>query len=413
MGRDGGGVRAASASSIEITFQYQGVRCRERVQLKPTTANLKKAELHKAAIEHAILGGTFDYAKTFPNSKKALAFKTPEDRQNLGVYLLEWLDKKKAQLKSSTAEHYREMIAGRLIPMFGHLSLGELSRKHVRDRLSQYKVGNKTMTNLQSCLRSSLDDAVEDEILEINPMVGWNYKNREELKEDDDVDPFTVEEQEALLAATPRDQRAQMIFSFWTGLRPSELIALEWGDVDWIGGSVRIVRAKTRAANSPETPKTASGRRTVKLLKPALDALTQQKALTFLAGGRIFMNPHSGEPWEESGRIRKLLWLPAMKKSGVRYRRPYQTRHTYASMMLSAGEHPMWVASQMGHKDWTMIARIYGRWMPSADTGAGSKAEALFGANAKVMTTSPLQAAIYATATKDTKVASIVTGPCQ
>jgi len=55
--------------------------------------------------------------------------------------------------------------------------------------------------------------------------------------------------------------------------------------------------------------------------------------------------------------------------------------HTYASMMLSAGEHPMWVAKQMGHTDWTMIARVYGRWMPSADIHAGSKASALWAPN--------------------------------
>lgn len=47
-------------------------------------------------------------------------------------------------------------------------------------------------------------------------------------------------------------------------------------------------------------------------------------------------------------------------------------------MMLSAGEHPMWVAKQMGHTDRTMIARVYGRWMPSADLNAGEKAENLW-----------------------------------
>lgn len=82
---------------------------------------------------------------------------------------------------------------------------------------------------------------------------------------------------------------------------------------------------------------------------------------------------------ENAGHIKQgLARLPAMKKAGVRYRRPYQTRHTYASMMLSAGEHPMWVAKQMGHTDWTMIVRVYGRWMPSADTDAGNKAEKLW-----------------------------------
>ena len=46
-------------------------------------------------------------------------------------------------------------------------------------------------------------------------------------------------------------------------------------------------------------------------------------------------------------------------------------------MMLSAGKNPMRVAKQMGDKDWPLIAKVHGRWMPSADVGAGGRAEAL------------------------------------
>ncbi|MGH8865665.1 MAG: site-specific integrase [Burkholderiales bacterium] len=305
----------------------------------------------------------------------------------------EWLEVKRKQLKSSTTEHYRQLITGQLTPMFGTLAIGDLTRKHVRDAMAALTVSNKTLTNLQSCLRSALNDAVEDELLEMNPIAGWNYRNREAPKEEDDVDPFTAQEQAAILAALPDDRRAQVQFALWTGLRPSELIALEWGDIDWIAGMVRIVRAKTRAAVSPESPKTTSGRRTIKLLRPAREALLQQKPLTFMANSFVFCNPVTREPWQHSEEIRKVLWLPAIRKAGVRYRRPYQTRHTYASMMLSAGEHPMWVASQMGHRDWAMIARVYGRWMPSADTGAGGRAEQLFAGNDSLMTASALEAA--------------------
>ncbi len=56
----------------------------------------------------------------------------------------------------------------------------------------------------------------------------------------------------------------------------------------------------------------------------------------------------------------------------------YQTRHTYASMMLSAGEHPMWVAQQMGHSDWAMIRKTYGRWMPDTELDSGGKAVSTF-----------------------------------
>jgi len=48
-------------------------------------------------------------------------------------------------------------------------------------------------------------------------------------------------------------------------------------------------------------------------------------------------------------------------------------------MMLTAGESPVWLAQQMGHSDFTMIARTYGRWIPDAVPDAGGKAEALFG----------------------------------
>lgn len=48
-------------------------------------------------------------------------------------------------------------------------------------------------------------------------------------------------------------------------------------------------------------------------------------------------------------------------------------------MMLSAGESPLWVAKQMGHSDWTMIARVYGRWIPDAVPDAGEKAVRVFG----------------------------------
>src|SRR5438874_4124793 len=81
------------------------------------------------------------------------------------------------------------------------------------------------------------------------------------------------------------------------------------------------------------------------------------------------------------------MWIPALKKAGVRYRKPYQTRHTYASMMLMAGENPMWVAKQMGHTDWSLTAKRYSRWIPSDMPDAGQKAVKLwshFGHNRSV-----------------------------
>lgn len=362
---------------------YRGVRCRERVALKPTAANLKRAENHRAAILHAIELGTFDYAATFPASKNAAKFQevntAPGDLMTVGDYLDKWLDRQKLQLKASSYEGYRKIVIGQLDPWFGKLKLSELKRKNVRERLSVHPAGNKTLGNIQSVLRAALTDAVDDELLEVNPLVGFTYRKAEGPKEEDDIDPFDRDEQAAILAAMEGQGRNLVQFAFWTGMRTSELVALDWADVDLLRGVVRVSRALTQHSDAPEGTKTSAGRREVKLLQAAAEALVAQKAHTYLVGAEVFQNPQSLARWAGDQPIRKTLWQYALKRAGVRYRYPYQTRHTYASMMLSSGEHPMWVARQMGHKDWSMIIRRYGRWMPDADSQAGSRAEAVFG----------------------------------
>lgn len=377
------GVRAGSETTITIDFYYQGQRCRERLKLKPTPANLKRAAQHRAAIIDAINKGVFDYPTTFPFSKNAAKFSANPKAHGLtiGEWLHTWLDIKRPTLKASTVDGYRKLIDGRLIPAFGDILITDLKKSHVREWGSKQTVSNKTIGNIISPLRDSLTDAVEDEIIEVNPLAGWAYRNKERPKsEDDDIDPFTIDEQAAILDALAGQGKNLIQFALWTGLRTSELVALDWGDIDWHRKEICVSRAITQASKEAETTKTSSGIRRVKILAPAMEALIAQKQHTFLAGNEIFQNPRTLERWEGDQPIRKTLWTHALKRANVRYRNPYQTRHTYASMMLSAGEHPMWVAKQMGHKDWTMIARRYGKWMPDAAPDAGSLAVQVFSA---------------------------------
>jgi integrase len=268
-----------------------------------------------------------------------------------------------------------------LIPAFGHLYLSALKRRDIREWASWQNVSNKRIANLLSPLRVALQEAVDDELIEANPLYGWSFRRREKPKQGDDVDPFSTEEQNAIMRALTGQGRNLVQFAFWTGLRTSELVALEWDDIDWHRDTVRVSRACTQAATEAESPKTRSSMRDVKLLPLALAALqAQREHSTFHDSGRIFLNPRTSEPWTGDQPIRRTLWGHALRRAGVRYRRPYQTRHTYASMMLSAGESPLWVAQQMGHADWTMIARVYGRWIPDADPEAGAKATKVFGA---------------------------------
>lgn len=378
--RERSGVKAISETSIQITFTFQGVLCRERVKLQPTPANLKRAENHRAAILDAIERGTFDYGATFPDSPRRYKFVVVVGE---GILLEEWLEKwlkrQEQHLKASTFDGYRKTVNNVLIPAFGRKMVADLKRSDVRAWCEEQTATNKRLSNVQSVLRKALQDALDDELIDINPMHGWKFTRREAVKTVDSIDPLSAEEQQAILESCKDPQHRNLFeFAFWSGLRTSELCALEWGDIDWLKGFVRVRRAMTRAADEPEDPKTRRGARDVKILPAALRALIAQKAHTFMADQYVFHDPRYGQPWDGDQSIRAGAWIPALRKAGVRYRNPYQTRHTYASMMLTAGESPIWVASQMGHADTAMIFRNYGRWIPDALPEAGGKAAAMF-----------------------------------
>lgn len=62
---------------------------------------------------------------------------------------------------------------------------------------------------------------------------------------------------------------------------------------------------------------------------------------------------------------------------GLKYRRPYETRHTAATLWLAAGEAPEWIARQMGHSNTKMLFEIYSRFVPNLTRQDGSAFERL------------------------------------
>lgn len=73
----------------------------------------------------------------------------------------------------------------------------------------------------------------------------------------------------------------------------------------------------------------------------------------------------------------KRIWYPLLRHLGLRKRRPYQTRHTAATLWLAAGENPEWIARQMGHTTTEMLFRVYSRYVPNLTRRDGSAFERL------------------------------------
>lgn len=377
MGKNDG-IREASKTSYEINFTYRGQACRERIKLKPSATNRKRIEHHLGAIKNAINNDTFDYAVTFPDSKNRFKY-IPTAGQGLllSEYLDNWIEAKKKTIKASTYLSYSKACK-LIIKEFHGTYLSDLKRSAIKLWLSKLTTTNKNITNLQSVLRSALQDAVDDDIIEINPLYGWKYTNKEAPKKEDDVDPFSVDEQRDILSALDGQNRNMFEVFFWTGLRPSELIALEWDDIDFRRNIIKVTKALTQASDDFESTKTRAGNREVKILAPAMNALINQKAYTLLKNKEIFQNPKTNERWIGDRPIRNGVWRPALRKAKVRYRRPYQTRHTYASMMLTAGESIAWLAKQLGHSSIITTMNVYAKYVKDALPDAGNNAVKMF-----------------------------------
>ncbi len=362
----------AFRSSIRIDFSFRGMRCRETLKLEPTKAHLKYAERLRGEILNAISLGTFNYADYFPKSKRARVFGHAWKKITVSQLLKDYMAIAEKTLEPSTVNGYRKVCDAHLFPAFGDIALRELSPIIIRNWLTGLNLTIKTVRNILIPLRNMLDQALNDGLIEKNPLdkiVLSKLLNKETSKSDWEVDPFDKEEIKIILTEATGQSRNLFQFAFFTGLRTSELIALEWNDIDWLKGTLRVTRAIV--LKQEKGTKTKAGVRDVLLLPPALEALKAQKAYTYLEGNRIFYNPRTNAPWETDAQIRKTCWIHILKKAKVRYRNPYQTRHTYASMMLSASENPLWVANQMGHKNTEMINKRYARWIPDKSTIAG------------------------------------------
>jgi integrase len=360
------GVRARSPRSIEIDFYYLGQRCREVIKIPPTKTNFKFAKNKRATILHEIGIGTFNYAVHFPDSRRAVTLGKLTNK-TVGEALEDFLRNTRRSYEASTLRGYKSAIYFHLIPAFGKTLIRKLTTNDIKVWMNSLAISGKRINNVLIPLRIVLSDAYMDGLIDSNP--ADRVKNVPHRYPE--PNPFKPEEMRLILENCDPQSRNLFQFAFWSGLRTSELIALEWGDIDFAKGVIRVSRASVKRII--KQPKTHAGKREVLILPFAREALERQKEFTLSLGGRIFHNPKTNQPWEIDTQIRGTAWLPAITAAGIPYRNPYQTRHTYASMLLSAGENPMWVAQQMGHEDWGMIRKRYGRWIPEVDTTAGSK----------------------------------------
>lgn len=143
--------------------------------------------------------------------------------------------------------------------------------------------------------------------------------------------------------------------------------ALKWVRVDFPQGKILI--REGRVLGQTGIPKTAGSLRDIDMLPPVREALTAQKASSWLLGGYLFLDGKQQQVNQELFRMK--AWEPMLKPLGVRYRPPYQMRHTFAILAISVGENINWVARMLGHQIPVMTLEKNNRYVPNLTQSDG------------------------------------------
>ncbi|WP_010323668.1 tyrosine-type recombinase/integrase [Marinobacterium stanieri] len=365
-----------NSEAIQIAFTYKGVECRETLKLPATAGNLRYAENLRHEIMAEIERGTFNYQEKFPESKRAARFGFNTSKPFLKQLFEEALEFKKKQLKGSSIKAYSSSLKTHLIPQFGHLRIDHITSKMIREWFITSGLSAKSLRNHRVMLDLVLDTAVQDGLIETNPSAPIKLEHilpKKKLTSKYKPDPLNKDEIRAVIDAADDWYRQMIITWIFTGVRPGELIALRWSDIDFKNRIIHITKAQVMG--SEDTPKTSTSMRDIDMLPMVYDALQEQRKHTYFsqgAKGYVFVSKHKKWHFSDHRSLGRAAWNPAVKASGIRHRNQYQARHTFASQMLTEGNDPWWLARQMGHKGVEMINRVYGQWIPN---NSGSKYE--------------------------------------
>jgi integrase len=380
-----GNVRARKETGkLVLDFRYQNQRCREQTLLTDTPANRKKLEKLLERIEAEIVLGSFDYARHFPNSRMVAKFAAINDRvaeahgatPKFKDFSRQWYAEMEVSWRESYRETIRNVLFKRLLDEFGEKRVDHITKAEImqfRAQLGKVVRGNGKgfsadhINRHTKVLRMVLGEAA-DRFEFISPCT--SIKPLKVPKSD--VDPFTLEEINLILASVRPDFRDYYAVRFFTGMRSGEIDGLKWRYVDF--DNRQILVRETIVDGRTEYTKTDSSQREIEMSTPVYEALQHQYQAT--GNGEYVFTTRTGTPLAHNN-VTKRVWHPLLRRLGLRPRRPYQSRHTAATLWLASGENPEWIARQMGHANTEMLFRVYSRYVPNLTRKDGSAIERL------------------------------------
>lgn len=386
---------------LVMDFTYRGVRCREQTALDDSVSNRKRVEAVLKKLREAIAAGTFVYSDFFPGSTlaarfaasstatpstalpsktqvaaaaaAALAVSTPTLRE----FSATWLAERQVEWRRSHLKSLKSTLDGHLMPVFGERAVATITKAEIlafRAKLadlpgrSAEKLSNRRINGILEPLVQILNEASERYEFP-SPVV----KLKRLKVRRSDIDPFSLDQVQNMLATVRADWRDYFAVRFLTGMRTGEVHGLKWKYVDFERRLILI--RETFVLGEDDETKTEGSMRDIQMSQPVFEALQRQFKATGTLSEYVFCN-REGQPIDNKN-FSDRVWYPLLRHLGLTRRRPYQMRHTAATLWLAAGEAPEWIARQLGHTSTQMLFQVYSRYVPNMTRQDGSAIDRL------------------------------------
>lgn len=309
------------------------------------------------------------------------------------------------KLSPTTRQRYASIIERHLIPSLGHLRLSRLTPLQIHEsytramrtgKASRRKTGEDeppaapsglsptTVRQHHAVLHRALGWAVRMRLIANNPAdaVEPPQPARREMR------ALSPDEMRKLLdAARETELYVPVVLALTTGMRRGEILALRWRDVSLRDATAHVSRTVVETKSGGleyKEPKTQSARRLVALPPSAVAALKWQRRdqgrrRKKLAGQyeerNLVVDLATGAPMRPdalSASFRRLA--RRAKLEGVRF---HDLRHTHATALVAAGEHPKVISDRLGHASTAFTLTTYGHVLPAMQRAAAERFEEL------------------------------------
>ena len=239
------------------------------------------------------------------------------DSENLTVekYLDRWLEGIRDKVRPGTFKPYEAIVRLHIKPTLGRTKLDKLNTMQL-EKLYRQKLdaglSARRVRYIHVTIRKALKDAVRLQLLSRN-VADAAIPPRPVKSE---IESLTQDQMSSLLDAARGDKlHALNVLALTTAMRQGELIGLQWKDVDFDCGTVRVDRSVYEGVVS--SPKTSAGRRTIRLSKLAVAALRQHRidAARQRISEWVFPNAYGTPIGHQNPHNRS--WKPLLKRAGL------------------------------------------------------------------------------------------------